>query len=51
MDIANQQNSERPKQKNKWKDYLLSIVHCFSSRLYGLRKYSKELKTAILETE
>lgn len=30
---------------------LLSIVRCFSSRLYGLRKYSKVVKTAILETE
>jgi len=23
---------------------LLSIVHCFSSRLYGLRKYKKQIK-------
>ncbi|OOC29219.1 transposase, partial [Helicobacter pylori] len=23
---------------------LLSIIHCFSSRLYGLRKYNKEIK-------
>lgn len=26
---------------------LLSIVHCFSSRLYGLRKYKKNLKQII----
>ncbi len=23
---------------------MLSIIHCFSSRLYGLRKYSKQVK-------
>ena len=23
---------------------LLSIVHCFSSRLHGLRKYKKQIK-------
>lgn len=28
---------------------MLSIVHCFSSRLYGLRKYSKEVKQALQE--
>lgn len=26
---------------------LLSIVHCFSSRLYGLRKYKKKIKEAV----
>jgi predicted site-specific integrase-resolvase len=26
---------------------LLSIVHCFSSRLVGLRKYRKQLKQAL----
>nr|WP_240329302.1 IS607 family transposase [Helicobacter suis] len=30
---------------------LLSIIHCFSSRLYGLRKYKKVIKTAVLESE
>jgi hypothetical protein len=29
---------------------LLSIVHCFSSRLYGLRKYKKELKKIVQDT-
>jgi len=24
---------------------MLSVVHCFSSRLYGLRKYEKKLST------
>jgi putative resolvase len=26
---------------------LLSIIHCFSSRLYGLRKYKKDLKKIV----
>lgn len=26
---------------------LMTIVHCFSSRLYGLRKYKKKLKEAL----
>lgn len=30
---------------------LLSIIHCFSSRLYGLRKYKKNLKHIIGEPE
>ena len=28
---------------------LMTIVHCFSSRLYGLRNYRKSLKTALKE--
>lgn len=28
---------------------LLSIIHCFSSRLYGLRKYKKKIKEMINE--
>jgi predicted site-specific integrase-resolvase len=30
---------------------LLSIIHCFSSRLYGLRKYKKTIKVMIKEEE
>jgi putative resolvase len=30
---------------------LLTIIHCFSSRLYGLRRYKRELKTMISEQE
>jgi putative resolvase len=30
---------------------LLSIIHCFSNRLYGLRKYKKELKALVEEKE
>jgi predicted site-specific integrase-resolvase len=26
---------------------LLTIIHCFSSRLYGLRRYKKEVKTIV----
>jgi len=28
---------------------MLSIVHCFSSRLYGLRKYRQQVKQALQE--
>ncbi len=28
---------------------MLSIVHCFSSRLYGLRKYKQQVRLALLE--
>ena len=30
---------------------LLSIIHCFSSRLYGLRKYKKNLQEMLKEPE
>jgi predicted site-specific integrase-resolvase len=30
---------------------LMTIVHCFSSRLYGLRNYRKSLKKALAEGE
>ena len=30
---------------------LLSIIHCFSSRLYGLRKYKKPIKIMVQEEE
>jgi predicted site-specific integrase-resolvase len=30
---------------------LLSIVHCFSSRLYGLRKYKKQIEKLLVEKE
>ena len=28
---------------------ILSILHCFSARLYGLRKYQKQVSQAIQE--
>jgi predicted site-specific integrase-resolvase len=30
---------------------LLSIIHCFSSRLYGLRRYKKKITQMVKETE
>lgn len=30
---------------------LLTIIHCFTSRLYGLRRYKKEIKQMVTETE
>lgn len=30
---------------------LLSIIHCFSSRLYGLRKYKKKIKELVVTKE
>ena len=30
---------------------LLSIIHCFSSRLYGLRKYKKQIGQIVVEAE
>jgi len=30
---------------------LLSIIHCFSPRLYGLRKYKKKIKELVLEKD
>lgn len=30
---------------------LLSIIHCFSSRLYGLRRYKKKITAMVKETE
>jgi predicted site-specific integrase-resolvase len=30
---------------------LMSIIHCFSSRLYGLRKYKKKIMEMVLEPE
>jgi predicted site-specific integrase-resolvase len=30
---------------------LLSIIHCFSSRLYGLRKYKKKINELVTEIE
>lgn len=31
----------------KEKLHLLSIIHCFSSRLYGLRKYKAKVKKIV----
>ena len=40
-------NQERLHPEEEMVQDLLSIVHCFSSRLYGLRSYRKDLKKAL----
>ena len=30
---------------------LMAVIHCFSCRLYGLRKYKNEISSIITETE
>ncbi|WP_335095739.1 hypothetical protein [Nostoc sp.] len=37
-------NSEALSPQEELVQDLLSIVHCFSSRLYGLRKYKEKVK-------
>ncbi len=44
-------NIESLSPKEEMTKDLLSIIHCFSSRLYGLRKYKKNLKNFIETTE
>lgn len=44
--IANQQ-SMSPQQELT--EDLMAVIHCFSCRLYGVRKYKKEIETKILE--
>jgi len=47
--IVMNQESLSPEQEMT-KD-LLSIIHCFSSRLYGLRKYKKKIRELVLEKD
>jgi len=42
-------NQERLSPEQEMIHDLLAIVHCFSSRLYGLRNYRKSLKQALKE--
>jgi excisionase family DNA binding protein len=42
-------NTEELSPEQEMTQDLLSIVHCFSSRLHGLRNYKKTLKTALAE--
>lgn len=30
---------------------LMTIIHCFSSRLYGLRNYKKDLKKVLKQNQ
>jgi predicted site-specific integrase-resolvase len=40
-------NQERLSPEQEMVQDLMTIVHCFSSRLYGLRNYNKKLKEAL----
>lgn len=40
-------NDERLSPEREMVEDLMTIVHCFSSRLYGLRNYKKALKSAL----
>lgn len=42
-------NAESLSPEQEMTQDLLSIIHCFSSRLYGLRKYKKKLREMIME--
>jgi len=42
-------NAEALSPEQEMTQDLLSIIHCFSSRLYGLRKYKKKLREMIME--
>jgi predicted site-specific integrase-resolvase len=40
-------NQERLSPEQEMVQDLMTIIHCFSSRLYGLRNYKKKLKEAL----
>jgi len=40
-------NQERLSQQQEVAQDLMTIVHCFSSRLYGLRNYRRQLRAAL----
>ena len=40
-------NSESLSPEEEMVQDLLSIVHCFSSRLYGLRRYKKQIRQMV----
>ena len=42
-------NNEQLSPEQEMVQDLLTIVHCFSARLYGLRNYRKKLKAALAE--
>jgi predicted site-specific integrase-resolvase len=43
-------NSDTLSPEQEMTQDLLSIIHCFSSRLYGLRKYKKKILKMAVET-
>lgn len=42
-------NQQRLSPEQEMVQDMMTIVHCFSSRLYGLRNYKKQLKAALLK--
>jgi predicted site-specific integrase-resolvase len=44
-------NNESLSPQKEMIDDMLAVVHCFSSRLYGLRRYKTELKKIVTATE
>ena len=40
-------NDEKMSPEQEMIEDLMTIIHCFSSRLYGLRNYRKSLKEAL----
>ena len=42
-------NQEKPSPQQELVEDMLAIIHSFSSRLYGLRKYKKQIKQMIKE--
>jgi predicted site-specific integrase-resolvase len=40
-------NQERLSPEQEVAQDLMTIVHCFSSRLYGLRNYRRQLRAAL----
>lgn len=44
-------NQEKLSPEREMVEDLMAVVHCFSSRLYGLRNYKKTLRAALKEIE
>lgn len=42
-------NAKRLSPEEEMTKDLLSLIHCFSSRLYGLRKYKKKIREMVSE--
>lgn len=44
-------NQEKPSPQQELVEDMLTIIHSFSSWLYGLRKYKKQVKQMVKETQ
>ena len=44
-------NQEQLSPQQEMVEDLMAIVHCFSSRLYGLRNYKKKIKEAVEQSD